>query len=163
MNRDEQIEEMAKFDVPKIKFVTPPPTYDDMIAELVGMSYQSPVQIISQGFRTALEDDVMKAIHSYGIYVDKDELIKALQYDRDQYERGFADGCAGYHKQSEWISVDEALPKQWETVLVCCEGEVSVDFISSSGRWYEHYVHEMVTHWMPLPQPPKMRKEDEGK
>ena len=63
---------------------------------------------------------------------------------------------AGYRKQ-EWISVDERLPKQLETVLVCCEGIVSIDFIYSRGRWYEYYVHGMVTHWMPLPEAPKMK------
>lgn len=60
----------------------------------------------------------------------------------------------GYRKQ-EWISVEEALPKQWEIVLVSSDGIISTDFIASSGRWYEHIAHDAVTHWMPLPEPPK--------
>ena len=69
---------------------------------------------------------------------------------------------AGYRKQSEWISVDEALPKKWQKVLVYCNNITDTDFITSRGVWYQH-IHESVTHWMPLPEAPKMRKEDEGK
>lgn len=40
------------------------------------------------------DDDsiVMEIQREYGIAVDKDELIKALQYDRGQYSRGYRDG-----------------------------------------------------------------------
>lgn len=37
------------------------------------------------------EEKVMECICEYGIEVDKEELIKALQYDRNQYKKGFAD------------------------------------------------------------------------
>lgn len=60
----------------------------------------------------------------------------------------------GYRKQSEWISVEDRLPKQWKYVLVCCGDEIRTDFIASDGRWYEH-IHDIVTHWMPLPEAPK--------
>ena len=63
----------------------------------------------------------------------------------------------GWRKQ-EWISVNERLPRQWEMVLVCCDGIVSVDFIASTGRWYEHIDHTSVTHWMPLPVAPRTKK-----
>ncbi len=35
---------------------------------------------------------VMKAVRKVGVNVDKGELIKALQYDRDQYTKGYEDG-----------------------------------------------------------------------
>lgn len=54
--------------------------------------YQSPIEIISKQMRTELENDVYKAILDYGIDIDKDELIKALAYDRDQYDKGYNDG-----------------------------------------------------------------------
>ena len=56
------------------------------------MSYESPIKIIQNNFDTSLENEVMKVVMSYGISVDKDELLKALKYDRDQYEKGFAEG-----------------------------------------------------------------------
>ena len=116
--------------------------------------YQSPIEIITKQMRTQFEDNVFKAIQDYGIAVDKDELIKALKYDRDQYEKGYADGRL--HRAEEWISVEERLPKQWENVLIFHNGMVAIDFISSSGVWYDHFP-ERVTHWMPLPEAPKMK------
>jgi hypothetical protein len=38
------------------------------------------------------EKMVIKAIEKVGINVDKGELIKALQYDRNQYTKGYEDG-----------------------------------------------------------------------
>ena len=38
------------------------------------------------------ENMVMKAIRKVGVNVDKEELIKALQYDRNQYAKGYEDG-----------------------------------------------------------------------
>ena len=39
-----------------------------------------------------LEDATYKAVIECGVAVDKDELIKALAYDRGQYEKGYGDG-----------------------------------------------------------------------
>ena len=38
------------------------------------------------------EKMVMKAIRKVGVNVDKGALIKALQYDRNQYTKGYEDG-----------------------------------------------------------------------
>ena len=85
---------MARYTIPKIKYN--PPTEElteEMVLKTIGeMSYQSPVEISTQNIREKFEGDVMRIIHSYGINVDKDELVKALQYDREQYKQGFADG-----------------------------------------------------------------------
>lgn len=56
------------------------------------MSYKSPIDIVMGEFHTQIENNVFKAVKECGISVDKDELIKALKYDRDQYEHGFTDG-----------------------------------------------------------------------
>ena len=40
----------------------------------------------------AVEQEVIKSIISSDVHIDKEELIKALQYDRNQYSKGFADG-----------------------------------------------------------------------
>ena len=40
----------------------------------------------------ALDDAVLKAVSKVGVAVDKEDLLKALQYDRDQYQQGHADG-----------------------------------------------------------------------
>ena len=56
------------------------------------MSYKSPIDIILGEMQTEIEDNSFKAVQEYGIFVDKDEMIKALKYDRGQYEHGFTDG-----------------------------------------------------------------------
>lgn len=81
---------MAEIKIPRFKYK--PPTEEDCFRQLSEMSYKSPIETISQGFRVQMEDNIMKAIRSYGINVDRDELVKALQYDRNQYEEGFIAG-----------------------------------------------------------------------
>jgi hypothetical protein len=39
-----------------------------------------------------LDDQALLAVRNVGIDVDKYELAKALQYDRNQYEKGKVDG-----------------------------------------------------------------------
>lgn len=56
--------------------------------------YKSPIDIIYGQMETQMEGDILRAIQRYGINVDKEELLRALQYDRGQYEKGYADGKA---------------------------------------------------------------------
>ena len=60
----------------------------------------------------------------------------------------------------EWISVDDRLPENGkEGVLIALRwGEVDIGWCED-GRWRSEFVNEYeegeVTHWMPLPVPPK--------
>ena len=56
--------------------------------------YQSPIEIIHDNMRMEIEGEVYKAVQRVGVNVDKEELLKALQYDRGQYTNGFKDGYA---------------------------------------------------------------------
>lgn len=68
------------------------------------MSYKSPIEIISGKMKNQLENDVYSVVQSYGIKVDKDALVKALEYDRNQYQQGYADAKAELErKKGEWI------------------------------------------------------------
>ena len=66
---------------------------------------------------------------------------------------------AGYRKQSvgEWISAEERLPDNGETVLtVDNEGYMIVASWYELGGWFLPVCRaNPVTHWMPLPEPPK--------
>lgn len=61
--------------------------------------YQSPFKLyttyteeVARAAAEALDNEVFKAAYSVGVTVDKEELLRALRYDRDQYNRGFNDG-----------------------------------------------------------------------
>ena len=57
-----------------------------------GMSYKSPIEVITEEVVLQMEGDIVKAVQKYGINVNKIELQKALMYDRKQYTQGFEDG-----------------------------------------------------------------------
>ena len=60
--------------------------------------YQSPIEISFGAMKIVEKQDneIEKYVYEYmqeiGVNVDREELFKALRYDRDQYEKGFADG-----------------------------------------------------------------------
>ena len=61
--------------------------------------YISPINLIQKEINYTVEDDVYLAVLKCDITVDKEELIKALNYDRNQYDRGYQDGYKdGYEK-----------------------------------------------------------------
>lgn len=58
--------------------------------------YKSPIQLVTDdinyAMRTKIDDTIYQAVLKYDVAVDKDELIKALTYDRQQYDKGYSDG-----------------------------------------------------------------------
>lgn len=69
--------------------------------------YTSPIQLVLSDIQMKLEDNVCEAVQSVGVNVDKDELIKALQYDREQYSKGFTDGYKQGIKMGKSIVIEE--------------------------------------------------------
>ena len=53
--------------------------------------YESPIKVIQGELETQLEGEILKAVHRVGVTVYRDELIRALRYDREQYQKGFDD------------------------------------------------------------------------
>lgn len=56
--------------------------------------YESPINQILGEMQTTYENECMKAVQSVGFDVNKEELTKALKYDREQYSKGYSDGYA---------------------------------------------------------------------
>ena len=56
------------------------------------MAYKPLFTITCTDPRYEIDNAVMKAVREVGIAVDKYELLKALEYDREQYQAGFSDG-----------------------------------------------------------------------
>lgn len=73
------------------------------------------------------------------------------------------DAVEEYINQDKWISVDERLPTIHQLVLCANlkhEWVVSGE-LGGNGLWYNQFQdkysdpHIIVTHWQPLPSPPK--------
>lgn len=61
------------------------------------MSYESPIKLVTDMSYKIIEDqeqNIYKAVCSYGIDISKDELFKLLYDDRKQYDKGYSDGYA---------------------------------------------------------------------
>ncbi len=60
--------------------------------------YKAPIEIcrtvedIIQKVVEETDNQVYEAVFRVGVNVEKEELIKALRYDREQYAKGYADG-----------------------------------------------------------------------
>ena len=75
---------------------------NDFITSPDKSGYESPIRMIVGEIETKMENDTLTAIQRYGIDVDKEELIKALNYDRGQYDKGYRDGYEkGYQQAKE--------------------------------------------------------------
>lgn len=69
-------------------------------------NYESPITRIQSTLIEEMvkkeEDHLMCEVRqTIGYQIDKAELIKALNYDRDQYERGYQDGRSAGYRQAE--------------------------------------------------------------
>lgn len=128
------------------------------------MSYKSPIETIVSELRIEqvkkLEGDILHAVQEIGITVDKEQLLKALQYDRHQYEMGYKDGYDdGYSHVKDWIPAEIMRPDDCGYYLVCIKDELNAIYIrtayySTLYGWGDI----VVTHWQPLPVPPAERE-----
>ena len=97
---------------------------------LSGVDWKSPLQLkrndiyedIGRATAKAFDDMVFRAVAEVGIEVDRDELIKALAYDRGQYEKGYGDGYRA--AKDEIVRCKDC--KYWETVEYYPDGTKDV-------------------------------------
>ena len=90
------------------------PAWNDLIDKLGKFKYECPIQInttekIASSLREAEEQYIIRYLQNMQIIVDKDELIKALQYDRDQYQKGYRDAIS--RETSSWELYDGLEPR----------------------------------------------------
>lgn len=76
-------------------------------------NYESPIQKFVMDVQKKMMQEeenqlFMSVKQTIGFSVDKEELLKALKYDRDQYEKGYIDGL----KANDWIPTKEQ--QYWE-------------------------------------------------
>ncbi len=139
-------------------------------------NYESPITKIEQEIASQIVEteegklmyEVTKAV---GYSIEKEELIKALQYDRQQYEKGYQDGLNAnkwipvtYRESdeeerqmydTEWV-YDCVLPDDEQDVLIATKYRqvvMTTFYIDvENGCWFEGYENRGdVLAWMPLP------------
>lgn len=101
--------------------------------------YKSPmilVEKLSNWTTEQFEDKIVNTVCAEtGIIIYKEELAKLLKNDRDQYDKGFADGRAARDKEivrckeCRWGRYDELLNVYW-----CDETAHTDDFYCANGR-----------------------------
>ena len=119
--------------------------------------WESPIDVIYSQMQTKYEGEVLKAVQSVGINVNKEELIKALDYDREQYRKGYQDALP------KWIPCSERLPEENKEYFITWKTSISkTNYISIAdfdyGKWVldeyiYHYPNVEVIAWMPLIEP----------
>lgn len=121
--------------------------------------WESPINIyhtISDMVTEEIDGNIIVEVKKQlGIDINKDELIKAINYDRNQYEKGYQDGL----NADKWIPVSEQLPEEFESVLVCYKSQGGMAYCISerlvnmdgSNRWSAMCGQEPIA-WMPIPE-----------
>lgn len=95
-------------------------------------------------------------------YIDVDELLENMrQHKQHSVPFEYIKSMTPAHVAPvpKWISVKERLPEEGEDVLVYLgEGIFEICWTLKDGFWEtrDSYLDtDAVTHWMPLPEPPK--------
>ena len=85
------------------------------------MAYESPVSLFYQQVADAITQDqenkIMAEIkYQMAVDINKEELLKALKYDRDQYDKGYKDGYLA--------GAQYAMDQMQERLTQACESEI---------------------------------------
>lgn len=90
------------------------------------MNYKSPIEVaqeISSNIIQKEEEYIVQEVCKIGIQVDKDELLKALAYDRNQYEQGYQD------------ALKNSIPIEWFEWLLDVMGDGMYNLRSVIKDW----------------------------
>ena len=119
--------------------------------------YEPPMRLIGDDLVSEIADNlnrqfdeyVLKVVWSYGIDVDKRELVRALSYDREQYEKGYRDGR---EEGIAWTPISSGMPPANDYYLTTTEyGEVYLDYYDGHDFGRSEYV----IAYAPRPKPYK--------
>lgn len=107
--------------------------------------------------------EILDSINEVAVTLDY-MPCRAIQEDIAEIAERFSAGS--------WISVDDALPKKDERVLVYCDDPfdicipenvcdriLMIGYLDNESKWYDSDGPlENVTHWMQLPKPPEVKE-----
>lgn len=124
--------------------------------------YESPINIAIESTTTNVvkkqDETIYQAIQKVGVNVNKDELIRALQYDRNQYDKGYKDGAKEFAKDLQ-NEIKRALTNNYDVKAKRLERLIEKgvpyndDFINIvDGKiqalcGIEDYINELLNEW----------------
>ena len=125
--------------------------------------YEPIINLIAGEMAYELEGEIYRAIQKYAVDVNKEELLKALQYDRDQYDKGYQDGL----NADKWIPCSERLPIIEDEPSDYAEDvgrrfliTDSDGYVYESTFWkYANVFNDNAIAWQTLPEPYKGERE----
>lgn len=97
--------------------------------------YESPITVrihqIAQEIEKRKENEIVCHIEeALGFDINRDELVKAMNYDRDQYKQGFKAGYSAAKDWSEWV-VDD-----FTGIIDCKKCHTAAPIDITSGEQY---------------------------
>lgn len=96
----------------------------DMVMTPLSIAYEE----VKKGIDGQIIESVLKATQAVNVTVDKEELLRALRYDRDQYDKGYADAKAEiiHCEDCEWWTKQECSP----------QGRCALSGMYPTGGWF---------------------------
>lgn len=154
--------------------------YTELIKALRCKSLSKGCDSCGYGYRLCPDSECNDACQVEQVYADAAAAIEALQAKISELGESYsANLVAAQNAQPHWVSVEERLPNVDEKVLVFAIGKLD-GFIGdtvialtsmSNTNWLNHHekvdkpywldpwqyflIDYRITHWMPLPEPPK--------
>lgn len=95
--------------------------------------YKSPIAMVVEDVNIKIENDIIKAVQNYDIKVDREELAKALAYDRDQYSKGYA--AARKEFEPHWIPITFRPFTEEELRIYCEKWSVKPEDVTDREGW----------------------------
>lgn len=111
--------------------------------------------------------DVLSECREYLMRALDDMDVVGQEREKVSYGLGLIESCAydiadlpSAQPEPRWIPVTERLPEEYTRVIGYMAWKAMTTIEYQHGRWYsidhlEPLPDEAVSHWMPLPQPPK--------
>ncbi|RHQ84455.1 hypothetical protein DWX89_09140 [Coprobacillus sp. AF21-8LB] len=108
--------------------------------------YNSPIELFHGDMNVELEGTILKAVANVGVNVNKEELLKALNYDRKQYKKGYQDAMNEV-KQPRPLKYEEIKASMyiWDNELKQC-AKVETTFIQLERD--KHPFSLLSTRWI---------------
>lgn len=124
--------------------------------------YKGPIELFNvEEYSKQIDEQIEKAVYevvmNVGINVNREELIKALEYDRNQYEKGYRDGSLDGVK---WHPYPKEKPTDWKEYIVTlkytkCTTSANYDPEDDEWRGNDDFwiPNNCIVAWLELPEP----------